>query len=380
MEKIMALVAAVGAGFSSCNQRLEIATGTEQGHYQHEKILEDRDVIWGMDFLDKDQLLFTERKGALNLFSLSKKNVTPIVGIPQVIEGGQGGLLDVRVLPSQNELPWIYLSYSAQLENGTYTTRILRGHIKQHRFQDEQILFTALPGQTTMHHYGSRIVFDDEGHFFFGVGDRGQRDLAQDLSVHMGKIFRLNLDGSVPKDNPFVRTPKAQPEIWSYGHRNPQGLFFDRVTHILWEQEHGPRGGDEINIIQRGKNYGWPQITYGREYHGPKINGGAYEGPGMEQPEYYYVPSIAPCGLLVYEGSMFPQWKGSIFSGALAHQHLNRLHKDAQGMYKEDRMFSDLSKRVRNVIEGPDGEIYFSTDDGILYRITAKGSTQKNQS
>jgi glucose/arabinose dehydrogenase len=222
----------------------------------------------------------------------------------------------------------------------------------------------------TRKHFGSRIAFDANGHVFFGVGDRGKRPMAQDLSNHVGTIIRLNLDGSVPSDNPYFGNPGTRSEVWSFGHRNPQGLVFDVPTSRLWEIEHGPRGGDEINLITKARNYGWPVISHGKEYWGPVAVGEGTSKPGMEQPRKVYIPSIAPGSLVLYRGKAFPEWYGNLFAGALKLRHLNRIELSPSGqVVNEERILEDLNERIRALAISPEDWIYFSTDSGRILRI-----------
>lgn len=217
-------------------------------------------------------------------------------------------------------------------------------------------------------HFGSRIEFNDKGQIFISVGDRNSRDKAQQVSQHNGKILRMNDDGTIPQDNPFLKDGRAKPEVWSFGHRNPQGLVFDSTTGILWSAEMGPRGGDEINLIKPGLNYGWPVITYGREYYGPKIGEGTSK-PGMEQPVVHWVPSISPSAITIYHGNAFPKWKGNLFLGTLSGEHLRRIILDGQKVTGQEELLKDLKLRIRNVRPAVDGFLYFSTDNGLVARL-----------
>ncbi|MEM7646900.1 MAG: PQQ-dependent sugar dehydrogenase, partial [Pseudomonadota bacterium] len=230
-------------------------------------------------------------------------------------------------------------------------------------------LFVGEASSIGSHHFGSRITFDDKNHVFFTIGDRGVREKAQDRSNHAGSVIRLHEDGRVPKDNPFINKTNVKPEIWSYGHRNPQGLVFDRTTKILWEAEHGPRGGDEVNKVLRGANYGWPTISYGKEYSSEKAVGIGTHKKGMRQPEYQYTPSIAPCGLEIYRGEAFPEWSGALFQGSLKFTHLNVLIPNSKGELEERRLLEKLGWRVRNVRQGLDGFLYVASDRGIIARL-----------
>ncbi len=343
----------------------------EQGYpgIRLEQLYSGLGVPWGMAFLSRAQLLVAERRGNLRLLDLEKNSALILDGGPRVVAEGQGGMLDVAVGPDYANDGWIYFTYSKPSKSEAATT-LARARIRNERLVDWQDLLVTDSATDTRRHFGSRIAFDDQGHVFFGVGDRGKRDLAQDLGNHIGTIMRLNLDGSVPRDNPFVGDPNARDEIWSYGHRNPQGLLFDRETQRLWSIEHGPRGGDEINLVLRGRNYGWPVISYGKEYWGPIAVGEGSSKPGMEQPRKVYIPSIAPGSLIMYRGDAFPDWRGDLLAGALKLQHLNRISLSESGQASgEERLLEDLGERIRALLQGPEGWIYFSTDSGRILRI-----------
>lgn len=334
-------------------------------------------ILWGLAFISPREILVTEKLGRLIRLDLETQQSREIKGLPALHPQGQGGLLDVAVHPDFSKNRLIYLTYSFQNGKDSWTTRLSRARLDDGQLTNSQILFTADIDSDEGVHFGSRIVFGRDGKIYFGVGDRGQRDRAQELSAHNGKIFRLNDDGSVPKENPFLNNPKARPEIWSYGHRNPQGMGVHPVTGELWSNEHGPRGGDEINRIQRGLNYGWPIVTYGREYWGPRIGEGATK-PGIEAPVHQFTPSIAPSSLVIYSGKMFPAWKGDFFSGALVLEHLNRVVLKPDGTFvKEERLLRDLKERFRNVVEGPNGSLLVSTDSGRIYELKRSGPNKK---
>ena len=326
-------------------------------------------VPWGMAFLAPTKLLISERRGNLRLLDLEKNATSILNGGPRVVAEGQGGMLDVAVGPDYASDGWIYFTYSKASKSEAATT-LARARIRNDRLLDWQDLLVTDSATDTRRHFGSRIAFDDQGHVFFGVGDRGKRDMAQDLGNHIGTIMRLNLDGSVPRDNPFVGDPNARDEIWSYGHRNPQGLLFDRETQRLWSIEHGPRGGDEINLVLQGRNYGWPVTSHGKEYWGPIAVGEGTSKPGIEQPRKVYIPSIAPGSLIMYRGDAFPAWRGNLLAGALKLQHLNRISLSESGQaIGEERLLEDLGERIRTLLQGPEGWIYFSTDSGRILRI-----------
>ncbi|MEQ8697810.1 MAG: PQQ-dependent sugar dehydrogenase, partial [Bauldia litoralis] len=267
----------------------------------------------------------------------------------------------------------IYFSYSEPGPGGAGTA-VARARLDGNRLTRLKVLFTMEPKANTVQHFGSRLVIGRDGHLFITIGERGQRARAQDPSVNRGQVIRINRDGSIPKDNPFVGRAGHRPEIWSFGHRNPQGAALNPATGRLWIHEHGARGGDEINIPKAGKNYGWPVISYGRHYSGAKIGVGARKA-GMEQPIHYWDPSIAPSGMAFYTGDKFPAWKGNLFVGALAQQMLVRLTLDGQKVVKEERLLKDLGERIRDVRQGPDGYLYVLTDagDGRLLRIELVG-------
>ena len=348
-----------------------LLAGTVQAA-QLQKAASIKGIPWGMAFISDQEMLITAREGRLYRVNLETGTRQQVSGVPQVHAQGQGGLLDVAVA---DEGGWIYFTYSSTNADGLGVTTLGRGKLEGNSLTQWQVLLATQSGTDTGRHFGSRIAFDGQGHVFFSLGDRGVRDNGQDLTTHAGSILRLNLDGSVPEDNPFVGKQvdgvKPLPEIWTYGHRNPQGMFFDRVTGELWAIEHGPRGGDEINLIEKGKNYGWPVVSHGQEYWGPFDVGEAKSKPGMEDPRKVYTPSIAPSGLVRYRGDKFPDWQGDLFSGAMKLTHLNRVSlTDAGQAAGEERLFGGLEQRIRNVIEGPQGYLYMATDNGDIYRIT----------
>jgi aldose sugar dehydrogenase len=322
---------------------------------------------WGMAFLPNGDMLVTERGGRLRLVRGGKLLPAPVGGVPAVVAAGQGGLLDVALHPQFASNRMLYLTYSKQVTGGS-TTALHMARFENDALVGGRDIFVAeskgRPG-----HFGSRITFDGKGHLFISVGDRQiapEGDLAkhpaQDLSNHHGKIIRLNLDGSVPADNPFVSQAGAKPEIWSYGHRNPQGLLVHPVTGDLWETEHGPQGGDELNLIEPGKNYGWPVVGFGVNYGPGKAIHSSTMAPGMENARNVWVPSIATSGLLVYTGNRFPDWKGSVFVGGLAGQRLARVTLDGQKAELAESLVRNQG-RIRDVRQGPDGFIYLAIDD-----------------
>lgn len=340
--------------------------------YLIEKVTDGHGIIWAAEFLSEDKLIFTEKSGQLHLLDVTSGVVRTLKNPPVVYDSGQGGLMDVALHPKFSQEPYVFVTYAKRIA-GKQTTALARARLDLagERFEKWEDLFIALPHQSTAHHYGSRITFDDEGFLFLTVGERGQAKLAQSLSAHMGKVIRLNLDGSVPQDNPYVGTPGALPEIWSFGHRNPQGIDFDFKTKTLYISEHGPMGGDEINIVRPKANYGWPEITYGREYSGGPVGRGETTREGMEQPIKYFVPSIAPNSLLVYRHSKMKLFQDRFVLGALALQHVNVIDIKNCASACEDRLALELDERVRDVKASPEGLVYFTTDNGRIYRIKA---------
>ncbi|MCB2182340.1 MAG: PQQ-dependent sugar dehydrogenase [Desulfobulbaceae bacterium] len=342
--------------------------------FQVEKITESLGVPWGMAFLSPSEIIVTERHGSIRLLDPENGKTRNISGAPEVMASGQGGLLDVAVPPGYRADGWIYFTYSKR-RKGRGVTTLARAHRRGNTLVDWQDLLITKSATDTGRHFGSRIAFDNEGHLFFTVGERGYRPNAQDLSTHAGSVLRVNFDGSVPPDNPFIERTNSLPEIWSYGHRNPQGIVYDEENKRLWVIEHGPRGGDEINLIRAGRNYGWPVISYGKEYWGPVQVGEGTEKKGMEQPVKVYIPSIAPGSLLLYSGKAFAGWKGNLFAGALKGRHLNRIKLDQNGRaVDEERLLGNLHERIRALIESPEGWIYLSTDTGRILRIKPIGA------
>lgn len=322
-------------------------------------------VVWGFDFLNPTRMIFTERTGALKTLDITSKKTTEIKGAPKVWVEGQGGLLDVRVHPKDADR--IYLTYSEAVSDGG-TTAFASAKLSDQELKEFKKILSAHAANDNEIHFGSRIEFDGAGHVFVTVGDRNERKLAQDLGYHNGKVLRFHEDGTVPKDNPFVGKKDAKPEIWSLGHRSPQGLVKNPLSNELWLAEMGPRGGDEINLIQPGLNYGWPDVTFGKEYWGPKI--GVSEKKGFEQPVVHWVPSISPSGITIYQGDRFPKWKGNLFVGNLSGMHLRRLSMNGRKVENQEVLLADLGLRIRNVRPGKDGLLYFSTDDGRIARLT----------
>ena len=328
---------------------------------------------WGMAFLPDGAILITEREGRLRLVRDGVLDPKPISGVPKVAATGQGGLLDVALDPDFASNRLVYLSYAGPGDGG-YGTEVARGRLGDGRLDDVETVLVAAPKSRGGRHFGSRLVFAEDGSLYVTVGDRGTPDRAQDLHDPAGSVLRILPDGRVPTDNPFVGRADARPEIFSYGHRNPQGLVRHPVTGQIWEVEHGPKGGDEVNLIRPGVNYGWPVITYGKSYAGFTIGEGSAK-PGMAQPATYWVPSISPSGMTFYTGDAFPEWRGSLFVGALSGRLLARLDVDGERIVHEERLLRDFGERIRDVRQGPDGLLYLLTDspDGMLLRLEPAG-------
>jgi glucose/arabinose dehydrogenase len=326
---------------------------------------------WALAFLPDGRILVTERPGRLRIVERDGRISKPFDNVPQVLARGQGGLLDVALDPRFAENRLIYLSYAEPGEGNTAGTAVARGRLAEGKLENVQVIYRQQPKVEGSGHFGSRLVFGRDGTLLVTQGDRiGYREQAQDVSSGLGKIVRINPDGSVPKDNPFVGRSGARPEIWSYGHRNVQSAAVHPDTGQLWTVEHGARGGDELNHPEAGKNYGWPVITYGVDYSGAKIGQGTAKS-GMEQPLYYWDPVIAPSGMTFYTANAFPDWKGSILIGSLTPGLLVRLTLKEGQVAREERYLGDLRERIRDVRQGPDGLIYLVTDspDGRLLRV-----------
>ncbi len=361
---------------------LVIATGTRgqgasfqssAGQLDVETVADGLANPWGLAFLPDGRMLVTERPGRMRIVASDGKLSPALAGVPEVWAAGQGGLLDVIIDKSFANNRTIYFCFAERASGGGRTALASAKLIDANpvRLEDVKTIFRQDGPLSTGNHYGCRIVQASDGNLFMTLGEHFfARDEAQNLTNHLGKIVRIAPDGSVPKDNPFVGRSDAKPEIWSYGHRNPQSLAINPGSGVLWEIEHGPKGGDEVNIIGKGKNYGWPVIGYGIDYNGAKIHDSASKD-GMEQPVKYWVPSIAPSGMAFYDGNLFPKWKGSLFTGALAGRILVRLSLDGDKVTGEERLLQNLNERIRDVRQGPDGAVWLLTDNsaGRILRI-----------
>jgi aldose sugar dehydrogenase len=342
-----------------------------KGVVRVETVVRGLEHPWALAFLPDGRMLVTERPGRVRIVERDGRISAPLGGVPRVQARGQGGLLDVALDPRFADNRLVYLSYAEPGEGGTAGTAVARGRLGDGRLEDVQVIYRQQPKVEGANHFGSRLVFARDGTLFVTQGERfDYRDQAQDLSSGLGKLVRLNPDGSVPRDNPFVGRAGARTEIWSYGHRNIQSAALHPQTGQLWTVEHGARGGDELNRPEAGKNYGWPIISYGVHYSGAKIGEGTAK-PGMEQPLYYWDPVIAPSGMAFYTGEAFPGWQGSLLIGSLRPGLLVRLTLEDGRVAREERYLADLDERIRDVRQGPDGLLYLLTDsrDGHLLRV-----------
>ena len=344
---------------------------TGQGPVRLVTVAEGLEHPWGIAFLPDGRALVTERPGRLRIVAKDGKLGEPLAGVPAVQAVNQGGLLDVTLDPAFASNRLVYLSYTEPRDGGNGTA-VARGRLTEGGLADVVVIFRQQPTVKGGHHFGSRLVFARDGRLFVTLGDRfSERARAQTLDSHLGKVVRIERDGKVPADNPFVNRAGALPEIWSYGHRNVQGAALHPNTGELWTHEHGPRGGDELNRTLAGRNYGWPTVSYGIEYSGGKISDSP-TAPGIEPPVHYWVSSIATSGLLFYTGDSFPKWRGSAFVGGLASKQVARLEMDGDRVVSEERLLEGVvNQRVRDVEQGPDGFIYLLTDEakGRLLRI-----------
>ncbi len=331
---------------------------------------------WGIAFLPDGRALVTERPGRLRIVNLRANSPgTPITGLPPITESGQGGLLGLALDPDFATTRQVFLCFAERRDGGTGTS-VFRGRLSANfaTLEEGQVIFRQVPVGNSTRHFGCRIVFGRDGNLFVTLGDRGNMsDEAQNLANHIGKVIRITKDGAAPPDNPFVNRPGAKPEIWSYGHRNVQGATLHPETGQLFTIEHGSRGGDEINRPEAGKNYGWPVITYGVDYSGAKIGIGTHK-EGMEQPLFYWDPSIAPSGAMFYFGDKFPKWRGNLFTGALAGELIARIEMRNGQVIGESRHLERNGDRIRDIVQGPDGYIYLLTDDrdGKLLRLVPR--------
>ncbi|MCE3252421.1 MAG: glucose sorbosone dehydrogenase [Cellvibrio sp.] len=360
----LCIAATASLASASCLAAKSFSVKTDNGDIQVKTIAEGLENVWGMVFLPDGSMLVTERAGRMRIVSADGKPGEPLIGLPKIFAQGQGGLLDVVLAPDFATSKKIYFSYSEPGEGKLNSTAVSFATLNGNKLENLTRVFSQQPKIDSGNHFGSRLVWAPDGTLFVTLGDRySEKEKAQTLDNHQGKVIRINADGTVPKDNPFVKTAGALPEIWSYGHRNMQGAALNPVTRELWTGEHGPQGGDELNIDRAAKNYGWPVITYGENYGGGKIGEGTHKA-GMEQPIYKWVPSIATAGFIFYTGEKFPQWKNNILLTSLRDKTLVRLVVDGEKITKEERMLGkELDQRLRQVVQGPDGLVYILTDE-----------------
>jgi len=344
---------------------------TEKVSFIVQTYIDGFDIPWGMAFMPDKRMLVTDRIGDIWIVAKDGTDKVKVIGeVPSVRSKGQGGMLDVEVHPDFINNSFIYLTYSDILDNKFHTS-LIRAKLVNNQLVDSKVIFRPKEQFFTKktHHYGSRIVFDDDGFIYFSIGDRGDRELAQNLDMPNGKMYRIYDDGTIPIDNPFYYTKGAIKSIWSYGHRNAQGLVIHPLTRQIWEAEHGPRGGDEVNIILKGHNYGWPVITYGKNYSGTIISRFTHK-EGMDQPIFHWTPSIAVCGIAFYDGDQFPEWKNNLLATSLKFERLHRIELDGLNMVKDEIIF-EAGSRVRDVEIGPNGMIYVALEDpGRIVQIS----------
>lgn len=342
----------------------------ETQNKSYQVIVSNLSIPWGFTFLPDNSILITEKEG--KLIHYKNGNKTEISGLPEIYVRGQGGLLDIKLHPNYKDNGWLYFTYaSPEGDHKGGNTALMRAKIKNNTLINKELLYKATPNTTRGQHFGSRIVFDNNGYIYFTIGERGDRDVnPQDITRDGGKVYRLHDDGSIPKDNPFIGYNNAKKAIYSYGHRNPQGMVLHPETGEVWTHEHGPRGGDEINIIKPGKNYGWPKISYGINYSGTKFTDDTAL-PGMEQPLHYWDPSIAPSGMEFITSDIYKGWKGNLLIGSLKFQYLNNCYIEKGKVVKEERLLDGIG-RVRSINQGPDGYIYVGVENLGIIKLLQK--------
>lgn len=346
---------------------LQFSTETQKMTIKVDTLFREFQNPWGMTWLDGGRMLVTERKGEILIFKDDKYTGQKIQGLPAVYANGQAGLLDIAAHPNYAQNGWIYISYAKPVPGGGATT-IAWFKLNGNSVVEFQDLIVTTPAWNGGTHYGSRIVFDNQNFLFFTNGERGSQNNAQDLKNSHGKIHRIHDDGRIPSDNPFINTTNAIPSIWTYGNRNPQGMIYDKSANRIWSVEHGPMGGDELNLIEKGKNYGWPVITYGKNYNGTPITS-ITEKEGMEQPVKYWTPSIATCGMTLVTSDKYPAWKGNILVAALAGTHIARVEMNGTKATGEEKLLPGIG-RVRQVSQSPDGYFYAITEGtGLLVKL-----------
>ena len=348
------------------NDKNEIIV-TDELNYEMELVFENEGIIWGLEFLDDNSILATLKSGSIIHFKDGVKK--ELNGVPEIYLRGQGGLLDIAIHPNFEKNKFIYLSYASEdIEGKGGNTTISRAILNGDTLEELEVLYKGTPDSRKGQHFGGRMEFDNENYLFFSIGDRGNRNVnPQDITIDGGKIYRIKDDGTIPKDNPFYNDGNAKKAIYSYGHRNPQGMFKHPESGKIWTNEHGPRGGDEINIIEKGKNYGWPKITYGINYSGTTITKNK-SLPNMEQPLYYWIPSIAPSSFEYISSEIYPDWKGSLLAGALVFKYIERIVLEDDIVVSRSKIAENLG-RPRDIKQGPDGFIYVSIENKGVYKI-----------
>jgi len=352
--------------FTTCAQERKSETASKS----YDVIVPELNIPWGFVFLPDNTMLITEKTGVLIHYKDGKK--TTVNGLPDIYVRGQGGLLDIELHPDYTNNGWLYLTYaSSDGEGKGGNTTLMRAKLKNNTLTDQQVLYKANPNSTRGQHFGSRIEFDNEGYLFFTIGDRGNRnENPQDITKDCGKVYRLNDDGSIPNDNPFINQPNAKKAIYSYGHRNPQGMIKNPETGAIWTHEHGPKGGDEINIIAAGKNHGWPLVSHGKNYSGTSFTENT-SLPGMEDPMHHWTPSIAPSGMAFISSDIYKNWKGNLLVGSLKFQYLDRCVIKNNTVVKEEKLLEGLG-RIRTIKQGPDGFIYVGVENLGIIKLLPK--------
>lgn len=366
ISKILYILPIALLSLSSCAQD----KNPVNTNHDHEVIVPELNIPWGFAFLPDNSMLINEKEGKMIHFKDGKK--TTIQGLPEIYNRGQGGLMDIALHPNYKENGWIYITYaSSEGEGDGGNTALMRAKLQDNQLVEKEVLYKATPNTTKGQHFGSRIVFDNQGFLYFTIGERGERDVnPQDITRDGGKVYRLKDDGSIPEDNPFVNEPNAKKAIYTYGNRNPQGMVLHPTTGVIWTHEHGPRGGDEINIVKKGANYGWPVISYGINYIGTKFTDKTSQ-EGMEQPLHYWDPSIAPSGMAFISSDVYPNWKGDLLVGSLKFEYVDKCVLKDGKVVKEERLLDGLG-RVRSIEQGPDGYIYVGIENVGIVKIIPK--------
>ncbi|MCF4101387.1 PQQ-dependent sugar dehydrogenase [Gillisia sp. M10.2A] len=359
-------IVALSLSFTACGQK-DNSIQESTYSYTSELVVDGLNIPWGMAFLPDGSMLITEKSGELIHFKNGEKQL--ITGVPKVYDRGQGGFLDIVLHPNYKQNGWIYITYaSPEGEEEGGNTALMRAKLDGNMLTEQEVLYKATPNTTKGQHFGSRIAFDKEGYLYFSAGERGERDInPQDITRDNGKVYRLKDDGSIPADNPFVDTPNAKSAIYSYGHRNPQGMILHPKTGEIWVHEHGPKGGDEINVIKKGANYGWPVLTYGINYDGTSMTDETSR-PGMEDPIHYWVPSIAPSGMAFVTSNKYPHLQDNLLVGSLKFQYLELDILDGEKVVKREKLLENIG-RVRDVVQGPDDYIYVAVEGKGIYKL-----------